>query len=164
MFFCIENTENEIDEDGYSGGVIRNGQLAWIAIESNFEVFSLKTGHRIAGYSFDDYQRSARTSITCVSEVNATDINSCLLLISVQRSPVGGLLYLFSVQGSRIIHRIDIVDKITSCCFIDDAVCKQGYLAALGGCAVIGTDAGEIFLIDLKLNQCKESKFFYKKS
>lgn len=129
-----------------------------MAIGSNIQIFSLKNGERVAGYSFNDYQRSSHTSITCVSEMTTTAINSCLLLISVQRAPVGGLLYIFSVAGSRVIHRIDFVDKITSCCFIDEPVCKRGCLAAYSGCAVVGSDAGEIFLVDLRLNQCKESE------
>lgn len=127
--------------------------MAWFAIGSNIEVFSLKTGQRVAGHSFDN-----KSVLTCVAEVKSTDINSCLLIIAVQRSQIGGLLYLFSVQGSRIVHRIDVVDKITSCCYICDAACKRGSLKAFDGCAAVGTDAGEVFLIDLNLNRCKESE------
>ena len=138
----------------FVGGVIRSSELAWIAVGSNFEVLSTKTGHRVAGHSFDE-----RSVVTCVSEVTANDISSCLLIIAVQRVPVGGQLYLFSVQGSRIIHRIDVVDKITSCCFISDAAYKRGCLKAFNGCAAVGTDGGEVFLIDLNLNRCRESKW-----
>lgn len=107
----------------------------------------------MAGQSFD-----GNSIVTCVAEVTVNDISSCLLIIAVQRLAVGGLLYLFSVQGSRIVHRIDVVDKITSCCFISEAACKRGNLKAFKGCAAIGTDAGQVFLIDLNLNRCKESK------
>lgn len=142
------------NEEHFLGGVIRGGQLAWIAVGSNVEVLSTRTGHRVAGQSFDE-----KSIVTCVAEVAANDISSCLLIIAVQRAPVGGLLYLFSVQGSRIVHRIDVVDKITSCCFIKDAACKRGCLKAFNGCAAVGTDAGEVFLIDLNLNRCKESEY-----
>lgn len=113
----------------------------------------MRTGQRVAGQSFNE-----KCNVTCVAEVTTSDINSCLLIIGVQRVPVGGLLYLFSVQGSRILRRIDIVDKITSCCFVSNAACKRGCLKAFNGCAAVGTEAGEIFLIDLNLNHCKESK------
>lgn len=136
------------------GGVLRDGKLAWYAVGSNIEIFSLKTGQRIAGQSFD-----GKSIVTCVAEVTANDLNSCFMIIAVQRSPVGGLLYLFSVQGSRIVHRIDVIDKITSCCFICDAACSRGSLKAFNGCAAVGTETGEVFLIDLNLNRCKESKF-----
>lgn len=135
------------------GGVIRGGQLAWFAYGSNLEVFSLRTGQRVAGQTFDE-----KSVVTCVAEVKSNDISSCLLIIAVQRSQIGGLIYLFSVQGSRIVHRIDVIDKITSCCFICDAACKRGCLKTFNGCAAVGTDAGEVFLIDLNLNRCKESK------
>lgn len=138
-----------------SGGVIRNGQLAWYASGSNFEVFSLKTGQRVAGYSFPE-----KSIVSCVAEVTSTDTNACLLIIGVQRVPLGGMLFLFSVQGSRIVHRIDIVDQITSCCFISEAACKRSSLAAFDGCAAIGTDAGDIFLVNLNLSRCIESEYF----
>lgn len=139
------------------GGVLRGGKLAWFAIGSNIEIFSLKTGQRVAGQSFD-----AKSIVTCVAEVTANELNSCLLMIAVQRTPVGGMLYLFSVQGSRIVHCIDVIDKITSCYFICDAACNRGCLKAFNGCAAVGTETGEVFLIDLNLNRCKESEYFHR--
>lgn len=148
--------------DGESiGGVIRDGQLGWIARAANLEVFSLKSGNRVASHSFNDYHSSSRSIITCVAEVNAKQIKSGLLIVGVQRSSVGGLLYLFSVQGSRIVHRIDVIDTITSCCFINEEVCKRGILNAFDGCIAVGTEAGDIFLVDLNLNRCKESMFVF---
>lgn len=154
IFILFNAIGNVAVEENVLGGVIRGGQLGWLACGPNFEVFSLKTGQRVAGQSFDD-----KTIITCAAEVTASDISSCLLMIAVKKSPFGGLVYLFSVQGSRIVHRIDVVDKVTSCCFISNAACKRSCLKAFNGCAAIGTDAGEIFLIDLNLNRCKDSKF-----
>lgn len=140
------------------GGVIRGGQLGWISVGAYFEVFSLKTGHKVAGHSFAESERYANTFITCVAEVHTTDINSCILIVGVQQLPIGGLLYLFSVHGSRVIHRIDVIDKITSCCFIRNAVCKRGNLKNFNGCVAVGTERGDIFLFDLNLNRCRESK------
>lgn len=139
------------------GGVLFGGKLAWFANGPNIEIFSLKTGQRVAGQSFD-----AKSIVTCVAEVTANELNSCpVLMIAVQRTPVGGMLYLFSVQGSRIVHCIDVIDKITSCCYISDAACNHGCLKAFNGCAAVGTETGEVFLIDLNLNRCKESEFVF---
>lgn len=143
-------------EAEFLGGVLRGGKLAWYANGSNIEIFSLKTGQRVAGQAFDD-----KSVVTCVAEVTANELSSCLLMIAVQRASVGGLLYLFSVQGSRIVRRIDVIDKITSCCFICDVACSRGALKTFDGCAAVGTDGGEVFLIDLNLNRCKESKFSF---
>lgn len=133
------------------GGVLRGGKLAWYANGSNIEIFSL-TGQRVAGQSFD-----ANSVVTCVAEVTATELSSCLLIIAVQQA-AGGLIYLFSVQGSRIVHRIDVIEKITSCCYICDVACNRGTLMPFNGCAAVGTETGEVFLIDLNLNRCKESE------
>lgn len=131
--------------------------MAWFAIGSNIEIFSLKTGQRVAGQSFD-----AKSVVTCVAEVTANELNaSQILMIAVQRTPIGGMLYLFSVQGSRIVHCINVIDKITSCCYVSDAACNRGCLKAFNGCAAVGTETGEVFLIDLNLNRCKESKFLH---
>lgn len=153
LVFFFVSLGNVAIETEFLGSVIRDGQLAWFAVGSSFEVFSVKTGQRVAGHLFD-----SKCVVTCVAEIPTNDIHSCLLLIAVQRAPVGGVLYLFSVQGSRIVHRIDVIDKITSCCFISDAACKRSNIRAFNGCAAVGTDAGEVFLIDLNLNRCKESK------
>lgn len=158
-FFIIVYTANSIDTHNEClGGVIRGGQLGWIAFGAYFEVFSLKTGQKVAGHSFADAERNVNAAITCVAEVQASDINTCLLVVGVHQMPVGGLLYLFSVQGSRIIHRIDVIDKITSCCFINENVCKRGNLKHFQGCVAVGTDRGDIFLFDLHLSRCKDSK------
>lgn len=154
----MADSDNEATYDDYLGGVICRGQLAWIAVGSNIQIFSLKNGECVAGYSFNDSQRTSHTAITYVCEMTITTVNSCLLLISVQRPPIGGRLYIFSVAGSRVIHRIDFADTITSCCFIDEAVCKRGCLAAFNGCAVVGSDAGDIYIVDCKLDECKRSE------
>lgn len=118
----------------------------------------MKTGNKVASYSFDNSHRLSNTVITCVTEIIVTDINSCILIVGVQCSPIGGLLYIFSVQGSRIVHRIDVIDKITSCCFISTAACKRSNLVKFDGCVAVGTAEGKVLLLDLNLRKCKGSK------
>lgn len=118
----------------------------------------MKTGSKVASYSFDSSHRLSNTIITCVEEIQIVGINGCLLLVGVQCSPLGGLLYVFSIHGSRVINRIDIIDRITSCCFIEPKTCKLSTLAKFDGCAAIGTDEGKVFLLDLNLKKCKESE------
>lgn len=102
--------------------------------------------------------RISNTLITCVSEVNVVGINTTILMIGVQCTPIGGSLYLFAVQGSRILHRIDVIDRITSCCFVNTATCQRSSLTKFDGCVAIGTDQGKVLLIDLNLRKCKEGK------
>lgn len=96
--------------------------------------------------------------VTCVTEVTVPGVNSSILVIGVQCFPVGGLIYIFSVLGSRIIHRIEVIDKVTSCCFINKEACLGGKLQHFDGCVAVGTDSGKVILLDLNLERCKESK------
>lgn len=151
-------TDDDLADD-FIGGVLRDGKFAWIAAGAHLEVFSIKAGNKVSTYSFDTSQRLTNTVITCVTEVQIEGINSCVLLVGVQCSPLGGLLYIFSVQGSRVIHRIDVVDRITSCCFIPSAACKFSSLKRFDGCAAVGTEEGKILLLDLNLKKCRDSKW-----
>lgn len=45
------------DSEESIGGVIRNGQLSWIAYGRHIEVFSTKNGNKVASYTFDDLHR-----------------------------------------------------------------------------------------------------------
>lgn len=85
-------------------------------------------------------------------------INTCVLVIGVQCAPIGGLVYIFSVVGSRIIHRIEVIDKVTSCCFVNLTACREGHLRRFDGCVAVGTDTGKVILLDLNLQMCKECK------
>ena len=138
--------------------MIRNGEFGWIASGPHLEIFSIKTGNKIGRYSFENSQRVFNALITCVTEIKAPGISSCLLLIGVQCAPVGGLIYIFSVHGSRIIHRIEVIDKVTSCCFIKTSSCHESVLSTFDGCVAVGTDLGKVFLLDLKLTKCKEGE------
>lgn len=138
---------------------MHDGQLGWIAIGAHLEVYSLKIGSKVANYSFGNAQRLTNAVITCVTEIQAEGVNSCILVVGVQCSPIGGILYVFSVQGSRVIHRIDVIDKVTSCCYVSTIACRRSALKMFDGCAAIGTDDGKVLLVDLNLTRCKDSKF-----
>lgn len=104
--------------------------------------------------------RFSSTLITCVTEIEIPELNTCTLAIGAQCSPVGGLLILFAVQGSRVLRCIDVIDRITSCTFIPSKVCRDNVLTLFDGCAAIGTDLGKVIFVDLGLTTCKESKNF----
>lgn len=161
-FYCFPRFLTGIGDsdiaDECIGGVVRDGQFGWVAIGAHLEVYSLKTGTKVASHSFDTSQRLSNTVITCVTEIQADGINSCILVVGVQCSPIGGLLYVFSVQGSRVIHRIDVIDKVTSCSFVSAIACRRSTLEMFDGCVAIGTDDGKVLLMDLNLTQCKESE------
>lgn len=125
---------------------------------AHIEVFSSKTGNKLAAHSFETGQRQSTTVITCVAEITTSEIYSSLLAIAVHNPLNGGILYIFSVQGARVIHQIDVVDTITSCSFINSSACQQGKLKRFDGCLAIGTNEGKVLLMNLNLSKYQTSK------
>lgn len=101
--------------------------------------------------------RMAGVNITCVSEVEIIEVNTCVLAVGLQSERQGGVVCLFAVQGTRILRTIEIVDKITSCCFVGGAaICARSDLALFDGCLAVGTDTGKVMLVDLALKKCRD--------
>lgn len=50
LFACI----GDDGADECIGGVIRNGQFSWTAIGATIEIFSMKSGSKVANYTFDN--------------------------------------------------------------------------------------------------------------
>lgn len=102
----------------------------------------------------DVTSRYSNTFVAFVVEVHIDQINTNLLAIGVHCSPTTSCVYLFAVDGSRIIHAIEIEDKVTSCCFINSKVCADSALNAFDGCIIVGTETGKILIIDLFVESC----------
>lgn len=85
-----------------------------------------------------------------------SNLNSCILAVGLQSSKLGGWICLYAIQGSRILRSIEIIDKVTSCCFINQTTCIRSDLNLFDGCIAVGTDTGKILLIDLALKRCRE--------
>lgn len=98
--------------------------------------------------------RAVNTFITFVTEVKIAEINSSLLAIGVQFSPTNSLIHLFAVDGSRIVHSIEVDEKVTTCCFIESQICADSALNWFDGCIVVGTEAGKVIIIDLFVDNC----------
>lgn len=96
-------------------------------------------------------------NITCVTEVELADVNTSILAIGLQSEKHGGVVCLFSVQGARILRTIEILHRITSCCFVGGAaICARSDLALFDGCLAVGTDGGLVILVDLALKNVRD--------
>lgn len=108
--------------------------------------------------------RYRNTFIAFVTEVSIEQINSNLLAIGVHCSPTTSCIYLFAVNGSRIIHAIEIEEKLTSCSFIESQICADSALNSFDGCIIVGTESGKIVIVDLFVESCarvlNDSEFF----
>lgn len=69
------------------------------------------------------------------------------------------MICIFSIQGSRILRCIEIKEKITSCCFIPENICQRSIFKLFDGCLAIGSENGNILLIDLCFKKCSDILF-----
>lgn len=79
-------------------------------------------------------------------------------------TPTTSCIYLFAVNGSRIVHAIEVEERLTSCSFIDSQICVDSALNAFDGCIIVGTESGKVLVIDLFVDSCARvlngSEFF----
>ncbi len=98
--------------------------------------------------------RYSNTFIAFVTEVSIDQLNTKLLAIGVHCSPTTSCIYLFAVNDSRIIHAIEVDEKLTSCSFIEPQICVDSALYSFNGCIIVGTENGKILIIDLFVESC----------
>lgn len=142
-------------QDDSFGGIIKKGQLGWRANGQYFEVYSMKTAHKITQFSFETTLGLEDCIITCICEIQVQ--SGCLLAIGVQYgdSP-GGLIAIFSLKNCHILRCIEVQEKVISCHYIPPEIAKRTVLNIMSGCIAIGTDSGSILLVDLNLVCCEE--------
>lgn len=149
-----QNNDCLVLDDSF-GGLIKKGQLGWRANGQYFEVFSMKSGHKITQFSFDTTLGLEDCIITCICEIQVQ--TGCLLAIGVQYgdSP-GGLIAIFSLKNCQILRCVELQEKVISCHYIPPEIMKRTVLNIMSGCVAIGTDSGSILLCDLNLASCEE--------
>lgn len=105
------------------------------------------------------FYRKTGIKVSCVEEIDAASIKTCILAVGLQLSPTeGSKVCLVSVQCSSILGAIDVFDKITTCHFIpkqhrDHA--SRSLLRYFDGCLAVGTDQGKVVLLDLSVKRYK---------
>jgi hypothetical protein len=119
---------------------------------------SIESGAKMATFDFDVLPRAKNAEITCVEQIHIENVSACLLAVGLQFPEAGGIICVLSVPGSRILHAIDIYEKVTSCTFISTELCAHGVLRTWDSCLAIGTEQGKIFLYELNLQLCKNGE------
>lgn len=95
-----------------------------------------------------------------MAEIDNAEENFCILAVCMQfNDALGSVIVLCSVQElSKIFRCIEIKEKITNCHYIKREITKRTILQMFNGCLAIGTDNGNVILIDLNLRKCGEGK------
>lgn len=79
-----------------------------------------------------------------------------MLAVGVQFQMMGGMICIFSVQGSRVLRSIEILEKITCCSFVPQWILHKTGVKFFDGCLIYGSDVGTVYLVDLSFKKCSE--------
>ena len=107
----------------------------------------------------------AYLQVTCVAECpHLTPINRPThvdqLIVGLECELTGGMLCLFNLAGSRVLRAINIPSKVTAVNTVSLGGEASGPLHQcfknMSGIAAVGTNDGQILLVDLRRNDCDE--------
>ncbi|XP_062555854.1 protein ELYS homolog [Armigeres subalbatus] len=130
------------------GGFLKEGSLGWVASGSLFTVLSTKTGAKLMSHSFDQDSKTRNSVICSVQEMPLEETNCCIVAVGIQLEDDTGIVVVLAVQGSRILGRIDVNEKLACLQSISRQSYSRGRIAKFSGCLVVGTASGKVLLID----------------
>ncbi|XP_034239257.1 protein ELYS [Thrips palmi] len=148
------------------GGILSDSKLAWLSKGPQFEVVQVSDGAKIAAWTFGAVVRDFKTKVTCVAELphlkpsgQSGPIDQ--IVVGSECELTGGMLCLFSLAGSRILRAINIPSKVTALTIVSLGGKATGPLhqcfSTMSGIAAVGTNDGQVLLIDLRRNECDEA-------
>ncbi|EAT36979.1 AAEL010978-PA [Aedes aegypti] len=133
---------------GSIGGFLKEGSLGWIARGSMFTVFSTKSGAKLLSHNFDQDSKTRNCVICSAEEMPLEETNCCVVAVAVQLENDTGIVVVLVVQGSRLLGRIDINEKLSCLRPVSRLSYSRGRLAEFSGCLAVGTASGKVLLID----------------
>lgn len=82
------------------------------------------------------------------------------VLVGLECELTGGMVCLFNLAGSRVLRAINTPSKVTALNIVglggEPVVVFNECLHSMSGIAAVGTNDGQILLIDLRRNECDE--------
>ncbi|VVC98060.1 unnamed protein product [Leptidea sinapis] len=137
VFSYLKPTEDASDKTPL-GGIFRDTKHGWLALGAKFCVVNLRSGLKVAAKTF---------GITSVVELPVPlTKHSQQLAISLEYDD-GGMICFFNVNGSQLLHCIQIDAVITGLALCDEI--SSGPFAYFDGLIMAGTQRGEIIVIDM---------------
>ncbi|XP_050672064.1 protein ELYS isoform X2 [Leptidea sinapis] len=144
VFSYLKPTEDASDKTPL-GGIFRDTKHGWLALGPKFCVVSLRSGLKVAAKTFGS--SSSSIAVTSVVELPVPlTKHSQQLAISLEYDD-GGMICFFNVNGSQLLHCIQIDAVITGLALCDEI--SSGPFAYFDGLIMAGTQRGEIIVIDM---------------
>lgn len=139
------------------GGIIRQGEWAWLARNSMLQIVNLRNGQTISTFEFCDSRGYDSCYIKCVEEIFPNNPEILLLAVILEsfRGPGGGCSYvaLYSVELSSVLSSIELSLHITCARFMNASACRRTLLQNFDGCLAVGSEEGVIVLLDLNIRK-----------
>lgn len=148
------------------GGILSDSKLAWLGRGPQFEVIQVSDGGKVAAWTFGAVVRDFKTKVTCVAELphlRPSGLPGPLdqMVVGLECELTGGMLCLFNLAGSRILRAINVPSKVTALTVVSLGEKATGPLHqcfnTMSGIAAVGTNDGQVLLIDLRRNDCDEA-------
>lgn len=87
------------------------------------------------------------------------ETNCCVVAVAIQLDNDTGIVVVLTVQGSRLLGRIDINEKVSCLRPVSRLSYNRGRLAEFSGCLAVGTASGKVLLVDACLKFDENRKY-----
>uniref|UniRef100_A0A1Q3F0S0 Putative nuclear pore complex assembly n=1 Tax=Culex tarsalis TaxID=7177 RepID=A0A1Q3F0S0_CULTA len=140
--------EEEATDQTSIGGFLADGQYAWVAKGSHLDVVCSRSGDKLLSHNFEIDSRTRNCTICNVHGMEQSEAGSYLIAVGIQLYGNAGAVIVMTVQGARILGKIDVNEKISCVQPVSRASYGRGRVSPFNGCIAVGTVSGKVLLID----------------
>lgn len=130
------------------GGFLADGLYAWVAKGAHLDVVCTRSGEKLLSHNFESDSRTRNCTICNVHGMEQSEVGSYLIAVGIQLYGNAGAVFVMTIQGARVLGRIDVNEKISSVQPVSKASYGRGRVSSFNGCIAVGTVSGKVLLID----------------
>ncbi|XP_037933001.1 protein ELYS homolog isoform X2 [Teleopsis dalmanni] len=160
---CVKFNENSLPWENHvlnniGGGVIKNGELAYLANNYKLKIVSLRNGQAVSSYEFLEENGFGHYCIRHICEILCEKLGTILAIcLHNVRTFKDSVVAIYSVEQNRIFESFALEFNISIIYYISPPVSKKSLLQRFDGCLAIGSASGTLVLIDLNLSKTMSS-------
>lgn len=140
--------EEDAAEQTSLGGFLADGLYAWVAKGSHLDVVCTRTREKLLSHSFENDSKTKNCTICNVHGMEQSEAGSFIIAVGLQLYGNAGAIVVMTVQGARILGRVDVSEKISCIQPVSKASYERGRVSSFNGCIAVGTVSGKVILID----------------
>ncbi|KAJ8980297.1 hypothetical protein NQ317_005217 [Molorchus minor] len=143
-------------------GVLAETRYVWHAKGPCLEIRDARTGVKVGAWIFGSILKDSNTRVMCVDEIERPNGRLSLLAVGVECGIAGSMICIFEVFGSKVLRAIHIKEKVTTLHVVDsgyEVLNLPGPLRNFDGIVAVGTEEGNVYLIDICRQICEEALY-----